>query len=370
MFQLNKSVLTYSFSRYFVTSCTKNKNYLARESKFMKKLMRGDAPKKKWHMTRQGKVQQSFSADTTKLVSPHVIRRVNVLNKLFMMHITDLMTTGELSATLVGRGIEVSHVKLANDFHVVRVYWFCNDDDTDRANETARLLGQIAFALRHELSQLKVIGVVPPILFVKDKSVAANVELQKRIAEADYGEDHVPVVKMSPPKPRLTLYTQLPEDVKRKILEFTEKEKEEAEAEAEETEEDDSLYIADLPPMKHNVLGLNHWKIMSEVKISLNKLRAVATSKKQWSPLDYQQPLYAENMKTHQNTKEEMKAFEDFLAKRKIEDKRRDRWELRDWNCISDDNAEREDQDEIDNDFEEEHYDNSFDHTDSQEALR
>ncbi|XP_015108389.1 putative ribosome-binding factor A, mitochondrial [Diachasma alloeum] len=366
MLQLNKVSLTYSYCRYFmITSSIRNKNYFARQGKFIKKLMREDAPKKKWHMTKPGRVQQSFSGDSIKVISPHVTRRLNVLNKLFMTHITDLMTTGEVSGQIVGRGIEISRVKLANDFHVVRVYWFCNDDDTDRLEETTRHLEQIAFRLRHELSQLKVIGVVPQILFVKDKAVAANLELQKRIAEADYGEDHVPIVNISPPKPQLTLYTPLPEDVRKKILEYSEEDKEEA--------EDDAFYAVDLPPMKHDVLGLNHWKIMFRVKMSLNKLRAVEASKKQWSPLDCQQPFNPESMKIHQNTtSEEMKAFDDFLLKRKIDEKRRDRWELRDWNNIMLENDKETDEDnESYDDFEEEHYAEMFDGTDDpQETLQ
>lgn len=38
------------------------------------------------------------------------VRRVAVLNKLFMKHITDLMSTGTVSMDIVGRGIEISKV--------------------------------------------------------------------------------------------------------------------------------------------------------------------------------------------------------------------------------------------------------------------
>lgn len=145
---------------------------------------------------------------------------------------------------------------------MVRVYWFSSDRDANRLSETARHLEQIAFRLRHELSQLKVIGVVPTILFVKDKAVAANAELDKRMLDADYGEDHVPTVRVTPPKPELVLYAQLPEDLRRKVLEAKEDQDEEAGV---DEEEDEALYSIEFPPMKQNVLGLNHGAIMSRV---------------------------------------------------------------------------------------------------------
>jgi hypothetical protein len=42
-------------------------------------------------------------------------RRVSVLNKLFMKHITDLLSTGEYSSEFSGYGIEINRVKNVND---------------------------------------------------------------------------------------------------------------------------------------------------------------------------------------------------------------------------------------------------------------
>lgn len=38
-------------------------------------------------------------------------KRVNVLNKLFMKYVTDLMTTGELGQKVFGKQIEISKVR-------------------------------------------------------------------------------------------------------------------------------------------------------------------------------------------------------------------------------------------------------------------
>jgi len=37
-------------------------------------------------------------------------RRIAVLNKLFMRHITDMMASGEVANEILGRGIEISRV--------------------------------------------------------------------------------------------------------------------------------------------------------------------------------------------------------------------------------------------------------------------
>jgi hypothetical protein len=40
----------------------------------------------------------------------HNFRRIAVLNKLFMRHITDMMASGEVANEILGRGIEISRV--------------------------------------------------------------------------------------------------------------------------------------------------------------------------------------------------------------------------------------------------------------------
>lgn len=94
-------------------------------------------------------------------------RRVAVLNKLFMRHITDLMATGEVAGELIGRGIEISRVKVASDFTRVNVYWLAKGSRHD--DQTEMILSRNAHSLRHELSQLRIIGSVPRIEFVKGK---------------------------------------------------------------------------------------------------------------------------------------------------------------------------------------------------------
>jgi ribosome-binding factor A len=118
------------------------------------------------------------------------MRRIEVLNTLFMQQITSLMSTGESSPDLLGRGITVSKVKVSNDFSRVNVYWIASGTETDEVIEP--LLVKAGFVLRHELTQLRVIGQVPPIEFVKDKTFSKIAEVQMLLEKCDFGDDFVP----------------------------------------------------------------------------------------------------------------------------------------------------------------------------------
>jgi ribosome-binding factor A len=92
-------------------------------------------------------------------------RRVSVLNKLFMKHITDLLSTGEYSSEFSGYGIEINRVQISPDYMALNVFWVARNAQNDEIVE--KLLKKNAGFLRHELSSLRVMGVVPIIQFVK-----------------------------------------------------------------------------------------------------------------------------------------------------------------------------------------------------------
>lgn len=65
-------------------------------------------------------------------------------------------------------------MQVTPDFNCINVYWIAKGDENDTAIE--KLLQTSSGLLRHELSQLKVIGVVPIIKFLKGiKSLFLNV---------------------------------------------------------------------------------------------------------------------------------------------------------------------------------------------------
>lgn len=194
-------------------------------------------------------------------VTTHATRRVTVLNKIFMKHITDLMATGEVAPSLVGRGIEISSVKVAPDFGVVNVFWYAqNEADTNESVEM--VLKKSAGQLQHELSQLRVIGIVPPIRFVRNRRYGVIKEVEDRLSKVDFGEDYIPTTYIKrnfvP-----TLETTLSPKVKAQLAELNIKN----EDNKEESEEDYELH---LPEMRQDILGFDHFKVMQKVCLVLN----------------------------------------------------------------------------------------------------
>ncbi|XP_034835218.1 putative ribosome-binding factor A, mitochondrial [Maniola hyperantus] len=191
------------------------------------------------------------------------IRRVAMLNKLFMKNITDIMSTGTVSMQVVGRGIEISKVTVTPDFKTVNVFWVCKGDMSDE--ETNSFLHSIAGPLRHELSTLRLMGEVPYIVFVKDRKEAQLVDLDRRLAMADYGEDYIPTEMGHLLKTDFMSNTKLSPEMKAKIRQL-----------------EDELPIIEepLPEMTHNVFDLDHEKIMNRL------LAARKRTKEAWDNID------------------------------------------------------------------------------------
>ena len=161
-------------------------------------------------------------------VQKHTNRRITVLNHLFMKNITDLMATGAMAESITGLGIEVSHVRIAPDFQNINVFWLAKGDEDDEAIEN--LLRKCSGHLRHELSQLRVMGEVPRIHFVKDLEFAKYVEVERILKGADKGSEDDEVATH--------------EEAQEKLIDH-------------------------LPEMRHDVFGLPHNVIFSKIQEKL-----------------------------------------------------------------------------------------------------
>ncbi|XP_022112699.2 putative ribosome-binding factor A, mitochondrial [Pieris rapae] len=236
---------------------------------------------------------------TQKVPDNQGIRRVAVLNKLFMKHITDIMSTGTVSMNIIGRGIEISKVSVAKDFKTINIFWICKGDASDE--ETDKLLQSIAGPLRHELSTLRLMGEVPYIYFVKDKQESLIVDIDKRLLQADYGENYTPTDIGELLKSEFTLNLKLSPETKAKIKQL----------------EDSQEIIEDpIPEMTNSVYGLDHTKIMNRL------LAARKRSKEAWENLESESPVisYRTTNTSHSNIdlKEQKKEIAEFLIKRQI----------------------------------------------------
>ncbi|XP_049877362.1 putative ribosome-binding factor A, mitochondrial [Pectinophora gossypiella] len=259
--------------------------------------------KKQWYPTEMYGVEPLPSVKSLTKVKntpgKQGVRRIAMLNKMFMKQITDLMSTGTVAMEVVGRGIEISKVAVTPDLQTVNVFWVCKGDSTDE--ETEAVLRKTAGALRHELSTLRVMGEVPYIAFVKDRHEAMLADLDRRLVTADYGEDYTPTEMGHLLKSEFTLDTKLSPEMKAKIKQL--------EDEIEVVEEP-------LPEMTNNVFGLDHQKIMNRL------LAARKRSKDAWSNLDAESPVIsyrtAEDVASEVDTGKQKQELAEFLLKRQI----------------------------------------------------
>lgn len=258
----------------------------------MKKIMYGSRKsKRKWYDTNT-ELRSVASVDSTVKPTPskHTIRRMMIRDKLFMEHITDMMSMGQVSDILKD-GLEITHVKITPDFKHVNVYYIPNNDSLVLDQEA---LHKCAGIIRHELSQLRVIGVVPPIQFVQNKQHFTEKEVEKRLAMINFEEESE------------TLGEQEQLDISI------------ANADSKTGE----FYIQ-LPVMRHDVFGLDHHRITSQIVSAMSKSKKAS-----------QRRMLDADTSTDENTcdpiskevefvtrKEQQKVFSDFLDKRRKEEK-------------------------------------------------
>lgn len=226
-------------------------------------------------------------------ISVHTQRRMNVLNKVFMEHITDMISTGEVEPEILNRNIEISHVKITPNFKLINVYWIDNNEKLD----TEELLQKCAFQLRHKLSQLRVVGIVPPIQFVKCKNIVKKIEEKLKIIQLE--ENYI-----QSPYPDAIHHTITASD------------------DVHNNEEDKFSII--IPIMKHDVFGLDHFRIMSKIKNSLNK-----SLKKQTININsHSNPLSQSDVKNSSNfliDNDHRKEFDKFLNERRKEQRKKNK---------------------------------------------
>ncbi|KAL4714939.1 hypothetical protein ACJJTC_003090 [Scirpophaga incertulas] len=228
-------------------------------------------------------------------------RRVAMLNKVFMKHITDLMSTGTVAMDILGRGIEISKVQVTSDYRNVNVYWVCKGTSTDEDIEIA--LKKISGVLRHELSVLRIMGEIPSITFLKDKQEANVAQLDTLLSIADYGEDYEATELGHILKTEFILNSKLSPEMKLKIKKL---------------EEDLPLEEDPIPEMTHSVYGLDHAKIMNRLLAARKKTRDAWASVTDGT-VQQHRAVEANSIETDIDQRKELA---DFLLKRKIQQKK------------------------------------------------
>lgn len=161
-----------------------------KQVKIMKKIMSGrDKGRRQWHYEEFPKMVTAQKLSNAEGQGKEANRRITVLNKLFMKNVTDLMATGIFAEVLYGHGIQITTVKVGPDFKKLNIYWISNQTCDEEVDKKLR---SIAGPLRHELSVLRLMGVIPQINFCRDRSLARASQVDSLIKIADFGEDFVP----------------------------------------------------------------------------------------------------------------------------------------------------------------------------------
>ncbi|XP_063709421.1 uncharacterized protein LOC134837955 [Culicoides brevitarsis] len=316
----------------------------------MKKLsLMGKKEKKVWYESTDSSstIHALSTANIPKKREPtkQGLRRINMLEKLFMRNITDLMATGDISEELLGKGIQITKVKVAQDFKMVNVMWVASGK-IENDMEIEKTLKRTAGLLKHELSQLRVMGVVPFINFVKDKKATRVNEVEELLKIADYPEDHKPIMMADRLREDLELRSTLSPEVVKKIK-------------ALEAIEDEELDENPLPEMQHNVFGLNQADILKKISREKDKVRAA------WEVYEGKSSCInvgqnVENLKLQSAEAEEMlrSKFKKYLESKDFNKTDRKRFKLNSINSYE--TAQFEDVGDEDIDFRDEDYLDEF----------
>lgn len=286
--QLRQIVIPKHFHQQQMICRAKSQISVGKQSKILQRLIQGKSSKKKWHENVNSQMLPSAtSLSNNQGESKHISRRKTVLNKLFIQHISDMLSNSDCSQKISGYGLEISHVKMTSDFHLINVYWTAKNVGNDDANLESTLQS-IAIQIRHELSQLRLMGEVPRICFVKDRALSKLAEVDNLLAMADFGDDYVPT----------TLSSFRAEIIRKDFT--TEKENDQCHLENDDFQ---------LPTMRYDVLGLDQMKIMNKIKQKMTKNRQA------WEKYELQQsglnrkPTFVSDQKNDIDSKEILSKF-------------------------------------------------------------
>lgn len=308
---------------------------VGRQAKILRKLITGKSSSKRaWYPERAAKTIAPTSLASLHKQNKSASRRVNILNKLFMTNITDIMATGELSDLIVGHGIEITRVKICQNFRGLNVFWTADGPQTDERIEDK--LVRLAGPLRHELSQLRLMGEVPKITFIKDRHYSMMSEVDAILAKADFGDDYEPVHSGKKFDDFAPAYRTTP--VEKDLVDST------------------------LLPMRHDVMGLDHGSIMDRIKGSMSKTKSAwemydrRGADSDYTPEETPMTLESVSQRASEEAAKREEILRQFLEKRKIERKNRANKDFDDRQYYAHDLEQANDQynEDIDVDWEDE----------------
>ncbi|XP_065101703.2 putative ribosome-binding factor A, mitochondrial [Paramisgurnus dabryanus] len=159
---------------------------LSGANKLMKML--ANKKKKHWYVTPIQSTplgQPDFLKPTKKKKQEDSVR-VRTLNNIVFKAVTDLLTSYEVNSEIPAYNVQISKVSLPPDFSSCRIYWKTSlSAEQDRQIQQA--LDKCAPRIRYLLISHQILGIVPPVVFIRDKQYAAMMEIENLLKIADYG---------------------------------------------------------------------------------------------------------------------------------------------------------------------------------------
>ncbi|XP_061449784.1 putative ribosome-binding factor A, mitochondrial [Rhineura floridana] len=134
--------------------------------------------------------------------------RKRALNVVLFKAVRDVLSTCEAGQQAYDLCVELSKASLTSDFSVCRIYWRTTGS-TEQDDYIDKVLQKCAPRIRHLLISYRVLGTVPPLLFIRDKGDAAVREIERLLATADFGpeEEENEVVQNNFSEQRSTMAT-------------------------------------------------------------------------------------------------------------------------------------------------------------------
>ncbi|RUS75428.1 hypothetical protein EGW08_016807 [Elysia chlorotica] len=176
-------------------------------SKHMLKLLtkKGAKTKRKWYQPHvaepqelSGRKQQPNKYGVTEAQG----HRARQLSHVLYAKICQIANSGELDEEILNKQVLFTKVKMHPTFSGINVYWDAKRSD---AAEIETLLDGLSGKLRSLLISYHVLGRIPTITFVKDRSRGDLAQLNQLFEIADYGPDYVPSTEMDKDKSHIMM---------------------------------------------------------------------------------------------------------------------------------------------------------------------
>lgn len=177
---------------------TRTGNYSTYEgiesSKHMQKLLnkKGAKTKRKWYQAHVAAPEEL--SGRSQLPNKHGVsqaqgHRARQLSHVLYVKICEIVNSGELDDEILNKQVLITQVKMHPTFKGINVFWDANRAD---AAEIESLLDVLAGKLRSLLISYHVLGRIPTLTFVKDRSRGDLSRLNQLFDVADYGPDYFP----------------------------------------------------------------------------------------------------------------------------------------------------------------------------------